>query len=300
MSCPFLRETRVWGCRSAQVRKLIPRAGTVPPDTACLTEGHLRCPGFVNIDALQARTGKVCPFLEDSLAQYCAAAPVLKLIPYSEAMLVRCGSEAYRFCDLYLEQAGPATGAALHGEEFNVPESLLYADECWWLDLPDEGPWHAGLDAFAARLTGPVERVSYIPASPGAPPAVVLTVADRDYTFCFPERLTVTASNPILRLHPERIWESPYARGWIYEGTATGAQRDELRSRLAGPREARRRMEDAARFVNERIQLAHNDKVPALGDGGLFEPGLLKRLSRDEARSIMHALFSNKTSISRI
>lgn len=299
MGCPFLRETHVWACRSALVRKLIPRGGAVPPDTACLTESHLRCPGFVHIDGPPLKAGAVCPNLEQSLAQYCAAAPVLKLIPYSEAMLVRCGSGGFRYCDLYLEQAGPAAGTARQDEAWDVPADLLYASRFWWIDLPEEGPWHAGLDVFTTRLAGPAQRVSYILPSAGAPPAVVLTIGGREYTFDFPERLPVTASNPLLRLHPERIWEAPYTRGWIYEGTSTAAQRGELRARLAGPEAARRRMDEDAVFVNERLHRMAVEGVPVMGDGGAFEDGLLGRLESDDARSLMHALVSRRGSESR-
>ncbi|MCU0247396.1 MAG: hypothetical protein MUC42_12535 [Bryobacter sp.] len=276
------------------MRKLIPRAGGAPPEMACLTESHQQCPGFVQVDGQPLRAGPVCPFLEESLAQYCGAAPVLKLIPYSEAMLLRCGSGAYRYCDLYLEQAGPALETAGRDEEWVAPTNLLYASHFWWIDLPEEGPWHAGLDAFAARLAGRVQRVSYILSSPGAPPAVVLTIKDREYTFDFPEALTVTASNPLLRLHPDRLWEAPYTRGWVYEGTATAAQRAELRARLSNSDAARLRMEEDAHLVNERIHQTASSGAPAMGDGGAFEDGLLGRMRGEDARSLMHALLSRQ------
>lgn len=289
MSCPFLRETVVWGCRSAHVRKLIPGARGIQPGNVCVSAEHRRCPGFV--DAV-AETGEgACPYLEQSLAQYCLAAPVTKFVPYSEPLLVRCGNSAFRYCDLYLEQAGPGRAESARSGDLQVPEDLLYSENHWWFDVPADGPWHAGLDAFASRLAGPAEQIAFLGGA-GTSAAIVLGTASRDFTFAFPGPLPATAANPHLRLHPERVFEAPYTRGWIYEGNATQAERDALRSRFSGAADARRRLDEDVRRVNERIHEISVDGGAFSADGGLFEAGLLARLSRGEAVALLHAFCS--------
>ncbi len=290
MTCPYFKETRVWGCRSAHVRKLIPHSAAAPPGSLCLDGGYHRCSGFVGVQAEPGGGNAVCPNLEQSVVQYCAAAPVTKFIPYSEAVLIRCGSGAFRYCDQFLDQMGPGRAPTIDGQTLNAPEGLYYAGRHWWFDLPDDGPWHAGLDAFTSRLAGPVDRIAFIPASPGAAPAVVLTAASRDFTFPLSERLPVSATNLQLRLHPARVFDSPYDRGWIFQGVLPGRQRAELRQRLASAAEARLRMEEDARLVNERLHQLDSRDYAALADGGLFDPGILARLDRDSALALMHEL----------
>lgn len=299
MTCPFLREARVWGCRSSNLRKLIPQSTAVPPGTRCLDGGYIRCPSFSGSADAASNAADVCPNLVESIAQYCAAAPVTKFIPYSEAVLIRCGSSAYRYCDQYLDQTGPGRGALAEGHSFSVPDDLLYASRHWWFDLVEEGPWHAGLDAFTARLTGAADRVGFIPARAGSAPAVVLTAGDRDFTFALPECLSVTATNLQLRLHPGRIFEDPYSRGWIFEGLLIGRQGSELRQRLWNARRARIRMEEDARLVNELLHQYGQPECATLGDGGLFEAGILTKLDRDAACALMHELASTPPGMER-
>jgi hypothetical protein len=49
-------------------------------------------------------------------------------------------------------------------------------------------------------------------------------------------------------------------------------------------------MDEDARFINERLHQMGAMAGAALGDGGLFEAGLLARLDRDTARALMHEL----------
>lgn len=299
MTCPFLREARVWGCRSSNLRKLIPRSTAVLPGTRCLNGGYSRCPNFSGSAGAASSAAGVCPDLVESIAQYCAAAPVTKFIPYSEAVLIRCGSSAYRYCDQYLDQTGPGRGGLAETDSISVPDDLLYAKRHWWFDLEEEGPWHAGLDAFTARLTGAADRVGFIPAGTCSAPAVVLTAGARDFTFTLPECLSVSATNLQLRLHPRRIFEDPYTRGWIFEGRLTARQGAELRQRLWDARRARLRMEEDARLVNELLHQYGRQECATLGDGGLFEVGILTKLDTDAAYALMHELASTPPGMER-
>ena len=56
-----------------------------------------------------SRSATVCPQRVESLMQYCSAAPVMRLVPWSEAAVSRCGSGAFHYCDLYLEMKTAAS-----------------------------------------------------------------------------------------------------------------------------------------------------------------------------------------------
>jgi glycine cleavage system H lipoate-binding protein len=276
MTCPFLRETTVHGCRSAGIRKLIPQLRMGVPDSRCQSEAHRNCPLYQT--GAEAEPAAVCPLLERSLVQYCGAAPVTKFVPYSEAVLLRCGNGSYRYCDLYLELTQASRAAA--GEEgWEAPEDLQYTNNHWWIDLPDEGPWHAGIDAFLARMLGPVERISFL-VTPR--PGVVLTVAGHDFTAALPEAMPVSQCNLHLRSRLDRLTTKPYTQGWLFEGTVTPEQKRRLRSRLLPAADARKRMEADAQRMNEALSRRQTE---ALADGGLFEEGILGRLPREEAHS---------------
>ena len=102
-----------------------------------------------------------CPYLGESLMQYCAAAPVMKIVPYSESLLSRCGTDGYRYCELYLGMAHPG----LDAEEVDgiaLPEWLRYSANHMWVDVTEDGTCHAGIDAFLSRALGRIDRISYV------------------------------------------------------------------------------------------------------------------------------------------
>ena len=127
MQCPFLREARVRQCRSAAMSKQILRVPQPAEREKCSSSEYTKCPAYSRQPATLAAEGR-CPHLDESLMQFCAAAPVEKYIPYSETLISRCGSDRHRFCDLFLTLSNPAQSAGtLDAEGIFVPgRSRIY------------------------------------------------------------------------------------------------------------------------------------------------------------------------------
>ena len=100
MRCPYLKDARVKYCRVSAFKKMIERTPRQADHEKCSSEDYAAC----EVARQHGVAGDIqsrCPYLEESQAQYCAAASVTKFIPYSEAGLSRCGGEGYRSCELY-------------------------------------------------------------------------------------------------------------------------------------------------------------------------------------------------------
>ncbi len=296
MQCPFLKETRVRWCRAAGIRKPIPEPQSDDAACRCLDERFREC-RWASPEA--RRSAPPCPHLEHALVQYCEAAPLTRFVPFSEPLLTRCGSDAHRYCDFYLDILRAAR-LPLRDHEFAAPEDLLYTRNHWWVDVQSEGMCHAGIDAFLARLLGEVERVRVLAPRGGGCPAAVLTCRGRDFTATFPAPVRVEAVNAHLRLEPRRILREPYSAGWLFRGRASEEQMAALRAALIGPEEAKRLMEEDARRVNEMVQsLRLEGTEAAMADGGLFEEGLLGVLEADEAFRLFQEIGSPAASSRR-
>jgi hypothetical protein len=98
MTCPFLKEAQVKYCQTSPIRKLIPIQAASQTDEKCSSQAYLTCPVYPMQFAAPAVSGH-CPFLGESLMQYCGAAPVAKMVPYSETCptgaLAKLQSEQY-------------------------------------------------------------------------------------------------------------------------------------------------------------------------------------------------------------
>src|SRR6478672_3994860 len=108
MTCPFLREAQVKFCRTSSVRKLIPLTLAAKTGEKCGSVEHTTCSVFCGQPAEGDDASGSCPYLRESLMQYCGAAPVAKFVPYSESLISRCGNDSFRYCELYLGMAHPA------------------------------------------------------------------------------------------------------------------------------------------------------------------------------------------------
>lgn len=81
MTCPFLKEAQVKYCRTASVRKLIPLAQTGRTDEKCGSSQYLTCKVFQAQPPIEEASALgPCPYLRESLMQYCAAVSVTKLV----------------------------------------------------------------------------------------------------------------------------------------------------------------------------------------------------------------------------
>jgi glycine cleavage system H lipoate-binding protein len=286
MTCPFLKETSVRYCQSS-VRKLIPAAVAGPADEKCSSAAHATCPVF-QARAEAAQLDGTCPYLRQSLMQYCGAAPVAKFVPYSESLLSRCGNDSHRYCELYLAMAHTET-AAVDVDGIAMPDWLEYSTNHMWLDATEDGVCHAGIDAFLSRALGKVERISYVWTRGRRRPTAVLTVAGCDLEVVFPNELLLTNCNLYLRADPARLGAEPYTAGWLFEG----APLPETRRDLMQGAGARQWMEREQGRMNEFLQRQTTSQMESLAaDGGMFAPGVAHQLDRERMLALFHEFFS--------
>ena len=281
MTCPFLREAQVKYCETASVRKLIPIGRGGRPDEKCSSANHDSCPIY-RAQPVAGPASGICPHLRESLMQYCAAAPVAKMVPYSESLLSRCGNDSFRYCELYESMAHPTLRAG-DVDGIAMPGWLRYSANHMWLDLTEDGACHAGIDAFLSRALGTVERIAYVWQQGQHRPAAVLTAGGADYEVVFPNTLTLTNCNLYLRADPARLTAQPYTSGWLFEGTP---QTDTARGLMQGE-QARRWMETEQRRMNEYLQSGRY-----AADGGIFAEGLPRILPSCRMRALFHEFFS--------
>jgi len=157
MLCPFLSEVQVRSCQLASVRKLIPLSGAAAGEL-CSSAKFTECAAFRRLGQTAAGA-TACPHLSESLMQYCSAAPVMRMVPWSETAVSRCGSGAYRYCDLYLEMSAASaqrgSGQDAYGDEdLPIPPALKYTANHMWLDVAGRWRVHVGLDALYAAIAG--------------------------------------------------------------------------------------------------------------------------------------------------
>jgi len=283
MTCPFLKETQVKYCQTAAVRKMIPAGRAGRAEEKCSSRDYVSCPlyGAQPVEGAAA----TCPYLRESLMQYCGAAPVAKFVPYSESLLSRCGNDSHRYCELYLGMAHPETRRG-EADDIPLPDWLGYSSNHMWLDATEDGVCHIGIDAFLSRALGRVERIDYVWTKGLHRPAAVLTTAGQELEVVFPNPLLLTSCNLYLRADPSRLTAEPYTGGWLFEGVPQPGTQDNLLA-AAG---ARAWMEREQRRINEFLQQQTAASMAA--DGGLFAAGLARVLDRDQMRALFHEFFS--------
>jgi len=286
MTCPFLKEAEVRYCQTSPVRKLIPIAAAGRAEEKCPSKEHITCPVF-HMQPPQPEAGEHCPYLASSLMQYCGAAPVAKMIPYSESQISRCGCDRFRYCELYLSLAHPGKA---HDEVdgIAVPEWLSYTSNHMWLDIGEDGVCHAGIDAFLSRALGAAERITYLWQRGERRATAIVTVNGVDFEVVFPNPFLLTNCNLYLRADPSRLTAAPYTGGWLFEGIPS----PETSSNLLRGAAARQWMEAEQHRVNEFLQQQPVPGGPVAADGGLFAPNLSRYLDSDQMRALFHTFFS--------
>lgn len=280
MACPFLKEAQVKYCRTATVRKLIPLAQGLGTDEKCASAAHTGCKVFQMQPDPESASGP-CPYLRESLMQYCGAAPVPKFVPYSESLLSRCGNDGFRYCELYLSMAHPVTPS---DEAVPTPNWLRFSENHMWLDVTDDGTCHAGIDAFLARALGSVEQLEYVWQKGRHRPTALLRSGGVDFEVVFPNRLLLTGCNLYLRANPARITAEPYTTGWLFEGIPLPETTAALKQGAA----ARQWMDSELHRINQFLQ----EQTGTACDGGLFSEALVRRLDRGPMLALFHEFFS--------
>ena len=315
MRCPFLREEQVKSCEAAPFRKSLARSATSATAERCSTPGYETC--AVARPSREAHPSPArCPFLLESLVQFCAATPRPTYVPWSASPELRCAHDGHRYCELFLaagrsrrEPARPGLEDGVVHEAAGVPMPgwLHYAPNHLWLDPGDDGLWHVGADAFVSQLLGTVERLAFLTVKGTARPAVVLTARGVDLALALGRELPIVAANTHLRSSLDRLTADPYGLGWLFavRAPATRARSDAAaRGDADGPAEglapglrhgaaAREWMDHEVRrltgALHARLESSGGERLAA--DGGRFAPGLLEHLDREEVLRMFASFF---------
>jgi glycine cleavage system H protein len=292
MTCPFLKEAQVKYCGTASVRKLIPMAqsgrGPISSEERCSSERYAQCPIFrQQPDGGELAAFGVCPFLRESLMQYCGAASVTRFIPYSESQLSQCGNGSHRYCELYAQMAHPLAPPET-ADGVSMPEDLGYSANHMWLDGAEDGLCHVGIDAFLARALGTVERVSFVWQKGRHRPTAVVTAGGVDLEITLPIPLEISQCNLYLRPNPQRLTDEPYTRGWLFAGVPEAGTLDGL---LRGAK-AQQWMDREVRSMSDFLQHLPGPLGPLAADGGMFSAGLAKYLEREQMLGLFQEFFS--------
>ena len=300
MRCPFLREEQVKSCQVAPFRKSLARSSATGAGELCTSADHRSCPALRESHEAHPDASR-CPFLRESLVQFCAASPRPTYVPWSESPDLRCAHDGHRFCDLFLRAAGAsARGPALPTADPDesgtavvdgvpVPGWLWYTDNHLWLDVGDDGLCHVGVDAFLARLVGEVERLTFLTVKGDVRPAVVLTVGGVDLTLVFAQPLPLVCANTRLRSGLAPLVADPYGLGWLFTARWDG-ERGGLRHGRAAREWMASEVSRLSGVVHE--HLLHPRAGEALpADGGRPAPGFLRHLEREDVLRLFAAFF---------
>lgn len=304
MRCPFLRETQVQSCRASSIRKMIAQMPGQSAPERCTSDAFRECPAAKPLLGDDVSAGR-CPFLHESLVQYCGAASLTKYIPYSEAVLSHCGTESHRYCELFLafahpgaaapaETAHPDTGETVEG--VRMRPDLRYAPNHMWADVGEDGTVHVGVDGFLAGLLGSVDRINFVTVSGTQRPAVVFTVNGTDVNMVFPLRMRITGVNTALKTYPSRLFADPYTHGWLFEGSSLEDAAGTGHAALLTGSEAVHWMTDEVRRVAAFVHGMSHAPVASgevlMADGGTPQPGFARQLSREQIHHLFNEFFS--------
>lgn len=266
------------------MRKLIPLPEAGAALEKCSSGRQAACAVYRSRPR-EAEERAACPYLRESLVQYCGASPITKFVPYSESLLSRCGNGGYRYCELYLGLAHPGME---HVEGIPLPEWLRYSRNHMWLDVTEDGMCHAGIDAFLSRALGEVRAITYLCPPGRLQAAAVLSMAGLDLEVVFPNPLRMTSCNLRLRSNPGKLRTEPYTGGWLFEGTPE----PETAAGLLEGAAAREWMEQEQGRMNEFLQHLLSADAALAADGGVFAGDLAGHLDREQMLALFHEFFS--------
>lgn len=112
----------------------------------------------------------------------------------------------------------PSVGPSRSYREFNVPAGIFVAPEHTWINIQPDGLLLVGVDDFAQKLLGSIDRVT-LPEDGGdvqkGDALFSIHHGDSDIMFPSPASGTVESANRTLVGHPELINEHPFEKGWV-------------------------------------------------------------------------------------
>ncbi len=305
MRCPFLREAQVKFCRASAHKKMIVRLAGQPENERCSSTEYVNC--LAAKELLEEHpSADHCPFLHESLVQYCTASAVTKYIPYSESILSQCGTDSHKYCELYLALAQPASAPVLEQnqiagitsiEDIRIPDGLWFSPNHLWLDIGDDGMLHIGIDAFLAKVLGNAEEITFVTTKGYTRPAVVLKVHGVDLQLVFPNPVNITRANTYLRTSPGKVFTDPYTAGWLFEASdgeskrATAANQGLVRGNTA-VKWMESEVQRLSSFAHEIASRPDTQGAVMMADGGNFKSELAQHLTREELLRLFNEFFS--------
>ncbi len=311
MRCPFLREAQVKFCRASAYKKMIVRLPEQPENERCSSAEYVNCPAAkTHIEDMPSVDH--CPFLNESLVQYCTAAAVTKYIPYSESVNSQCGTDSHHYCDLYLAIAHPGkttigipnikqqAGSPQNEEDFlindiHIPSNIWFSPNHMWFEASPDGIIHIGIDGLMTKILGTIDRLTFITTKGVHRPTVVLTVNGVDLQLMFPQQVTITKANTYLRTNPQKIFFDPYRIGWLFEGMEDKTKSPSYDGLVRGV--------DAVNWMNNELQrmntLTHElasrpdlQGAVLIADGGNFQTGICQHLHKEDILRLFNDFFS--------
>jgi glycine cleavage system H lipoate-binding protein len=186
-----------------------------------------------------------------------------------------CEFDQY-FQDQYMVHAvlKPVKMQSVQG--IKIPQGVYLHEGHTWVGMASGGQVRIGLDAFAARLLGPMDKIEL--------PLMGKTVrrdsgdirmqrGSLNADLMSPVSGVVTAFNPDVRNHPETPAADPYGNGWLLMVKPTNL-RDDLRNLQMGS--------EATDFMDAEIEDLYREIETELGpmatDGGNLSDDILGKL----------------------
>jgi glycine cleavage system H lipoate-binding protein len=227
-----------------------------------------------------------CPFLETTTVSFCKAFPV-KMIPADGTSSAKgiCNSSGFSDCSLYVERSAPSTDVeSVRG--FLLKTDFHLHPRHVWVAVDDdcEGAARVGVDDFAQKLVGPIDRVT-IPAEGASvrenAVCFLLHSGKRTVKMVSPVDGTVLEVNRGLAASPTLVNSDPYGGGWIF---SLRMSLEGLKGLFSG--------NSAKRWLSwevERLQRAFSSDLGLTAtDGGESLPDISGRLSDAQWERIVH------------
>ena len=219
-----------------------------------------------------------CPFLETRTMTYCNAYPIKKMIPASPLAQEPglCGTASFHECPAFIEASHGHGGTETVRGFLLRTDYYFHAKHGWVAHAKPQGDEvRLGIDDFAQRLIGPVDRVSLpqkdtVIRENGV--AFLVHSGTRTIRVTSPVDGVVRAGNTSLEADPGLLNRDPYGNAWILSVSMTG---DGTGCLFHGG--------VARRWLDWEIERLHRTLVQDLGltmtDGGEVLPEVSSRLN---------------------
>jgi len=140
-----------------------------------------------------------------------------ELVAFANRLLIRREARLDAERRPTVRVVAPEVAEAVAAREFCVPGGAFVSSGHTWARIDPDGQVVVGLDDFARKAMGRVERVELPPAGAKlrcGEPVITLRRGFDVLRLASPVSGTVALSNPDLRRSVELLLESPYDRGW--------------------------------------------------------------------------------------